>query len=321
MTDRLVCCISGGLKPYYNQGLEKHLLTSVGESTNLLYLWQNDRTVVIGKNQCARQECNVEKLLSRGGFLARRLSGGGAVYHDKGNLNYTFISREENFDIQRNVRIVLNAVKAFGIRAEASGRNDLTADGKKFSGTAYYLTREGCMHHGTLLIDGDLELMGSYLNVPEEKLQKHAVASVRSRVVNLKTLCPKLSVEAISKGLIEAFCAEYGLDCEMISPPERVEEEGFFSDYSWIYGEDFVPSLSLKKRLSFGNVTLLLRSKDGIITDAAFHTDAMDDPPLRQAAKGLRGKRLMQPDMLTAFGQTPEEAEVSNWLKGEFTDV
>lgn len=140
MIEKLYTIESGSLNPYLNMGLEEYLMYQTGKEECILYLWQNERTVVIGRNQNAWKECHTEELEGDGGYLARRLSGGGAVFHDLGNLNFTFLVRKENFNVEKQTEVILRAVNSLGIRAEKSGRNDITVDGCKFSGNAYFRT-------------------------------------------------------------------------------------------------------------------------------------------------------------------------------------
>ena len=137
MIKKIYTIESGCFNPYQNMGLEEYLMYQAGEDECILYLWQNERTVVIGRNQNAWKECQTEELEGDGGYLARRLSGGGAVFHDLGNLNFTFLVRKENFNVEKQTEVILRAVNSLGIHAEKSGRNDITVDGCKFSGNAY----------------------------------------------------------------------------------------------------------------------------------------------------------------------------------------
>ena len=249
----LVC--AEGHDPYANLALEKWLLDHAVPGRVVLYLWQNARTVVIGRNQSALAEVRVAELEAAGGRLARRHSGGGAVYHDLGNLNFTFVARREDFDVARQTEVVLAAVRACGVDAERTGRNDLVvaedagdgaavaaadgpagspagekcaaagetpaapAAGRKFSGHAYYLGAEACYHHGTLMVDVDAAAMGRYLRPSAQKLRSKGVASVRSRVANLAELAPGLTVRALAEALAAAFGREYGLPVARLAAP------------------------------------------------------------------------------------------------------
>ncbi|MEI6309433.1 MAG: lipoate--protein ligase, partial [bacterium] len=193
------------LDPFHNLALEEFLLDDVtGHAAAgchaaagylaTLYLWQNENTVVIGKNQNPWRECRLEQLEAEGGKLARRLSGGGAVFHDLGNLNFTFLLPRADYDLSRQLRVILEAARAVGVPAEMSGRNDLTATGRKFSGNAFYLRKETAFHHGTILVNADFQKMSRYLQPSAEKMRAKGVESVRARVVNLSELSPGLGV-------------------------------------------------------------------------------------------------------------------------------
>ena len=162
---------SGQFHPYKNLAVEEYLLLHCEPQECILYLWQNQNTVVIGRNQNAWKECKVDSLEENGGHLARRLSGGGAVYHDLGNLNFTFLVSKENYSIDRQLEVIVKAVQKLGAKAEKSGRNDILIDGKKFSGNAFYEQEQHCYHHGTLMMNVNKEMLSKYLTVSKEKLQ------------------------------------------------------------------------------------------------------------------------------------------------------
>lgn len=239
MKQNLTVVITNETNPYHNIALEEYLLHAVGEQECILYLWQNRNTVVIGRNQHAENECRVQDLQRDGGFLARRLSGGGAVYHDLGNLNFTFLAYEDHFDISSQNEVILRAVKRLGVQAEKNGRNDLTVDGKKFSGHAYYKTGGRCYHHGTLMVDVDHTRLAAYLNVSPLKLNAKGVRSVRSRVANLVDFNPDITIKALQNALIDTFSEVYGqpvqikTDNDLQDAPIRIEA---FSSEQWIMG-------------------------------------------------------------------------------------
>jgi lipoate-protein ligase A len=194
VTTRLV--ISKSVDPWYNLALEEYLLKHVRRGEVVLYLWQNNHTVVIGKHQNAWKECNCKLLEQDGGRLARRLSGGGAVYHDLGNLNFTMVMDRKLYDLEKQLTVILQAVRGLEIRAEFTGRNDLAIEGRKFSGNAFCFKSERAYHHGTLMVDTDLECLTRYLQAPQSKLvaKGAGIASVRSRVINLASIRSGLTV-------------------------------------------------------------------------------------------------------------------------------
>ena len=279
MIKKLQFYVSHTVNPYINLAVEKYLFDTVESESLILYLWQNQNTVVIGKNQNAFSECRTELLASEGGRLARRLSGGGAVFHDLGNLNFTFIASTENLDVAMNMEIIRRACLLAGIKTELSGRNDILADERKFSGNAFYNSKGHSYHHGTLLISADMEKLGRYLTPPKAKLESKGVKSVRSRVVNLSELAPALDCEAMRAHLLSAAGAVFGLS------PMKIEEISYekiaplaqsFEKKEFVYGSPIPFDLSCEGRLPFGSVTLNLCVKDGTIVDARLYTDALD---------------------------------------------
>lgn len=240
MVEKLTYIESRDLSPYYNLALEKELLLHCRKGECILYLWQNRRTVVVGRNQNVRKECRAEVLEKEGVCLARRLSGGGAVYQDLGNLNFTFLMKREDYDVERQTQVVLNAAKRLGIHALKSERNDILVEGKKFSGHAYYECGDSCCHHGTMMVCVDLDRLSRYLTVPEEKLRLKGIDSVRARVMNLKELIPELTAGILKENIREACEEMYGLrakrmETQELDPAAIAEEQRKFASPSWIY--------------------------------------------------------------------------------------
>ena len=195
---------SENTSPYYNLALERSLFDFVDEDTVILYLWQNSHTIVIGKNQNAYAECKVDEFIKDGGTLARRPSGGGAVYHDLGNLNFSIICKESIAKEHTYQRIVKEALRFFGIVSEFNGRNDLTVDDKKFSGNAFYVKDDVLCQHGTILINSDFKELSKYLTPDISKLERNHVKSVESRVVNLSEISDQITVESMKEAMIKA---------------------------------------------------------------------------------------------------------------------
>ena len=223
---------SENTSPYYNLALERSLFDFVDEDTVILYLWQNSHTIVIGKNQNAYAECKVDAFISAGGTLARRPSGGGAVYHDLGNLNFSIICKESIAKEHTYQRIVKEALSYFGMVSEFNGRNDLTVDDKKFSGNAFYVKDDVLCQHGTILINSDFKELSKYLTPDISKLERNHVKSVESRVVNLSEISDKITVESMKEAMIKATNA---VRIDEIPEGSKVEEyKKIFENDEWI---------------------------------------------------------------------------------------
>lgn len=279
MICRLRYYISDSLDPYKNLAIEKYLLDSVGNDCCTLYLWQNENTVVIGKNQNPWSECRCKELESDGGRLARRLSGGGAVFHDTGNLNFTFICTEENYNLDKQLKVLQAACRLAGIETELSGRNDLLADGRKFSGNAFYRAKGKAYHHGTILINADLERMQKYLTPPKAKLSAKGVKSVGARVVNLSELSEGLTCQDMKTYMLSAFEKVYGMKAVQVKDTETQKVKLLADEYSswnFLYGSTIPFSASAESHFSWGHARLLLQISEGIIANAQLFTDAMD---------------------------------------------
>ena len=196
--------------PFFNLATEEWLFRSGDITRPTLFLWRNEPTVVIGRCQNPWKECDISKLREKGVHLARRFSGGGTVYQDLGNTNFTFLTSLANHDKERNSQIIIRALSTFGLCAETSGRNDLIVGGFKVSGAAYKLAPPRALHHGTLLIQVDMSALAGLLNPNKLKLQSKGIASVASRVKNLKELSQSVSHEALCSAIVTSFCNHYG---------------------------------------------------------------------------------------------------------------
>lgn len=299
MIEKIYTIDGPGTNPYENLGLEESLLYRVGAAECILYLWQNEKTVVIGKNQNAWKECRCELLEASGGHLARRLSGGGAVFHDLGNLNFTFLVRKEIFDIARQTEVILEAVKRLGICAERTGRNDITVEGRKFSGNAFFESGEFAYHHGTILMKTDTAEMTKYLTVSQEKLKSKSVDSVKSRVANLTEFVPDLTVSRMRRCLRESFEEVYGLPAapypaERIDRAEVLRRTERMASWEWKYGRKILFTDEAKRRFPWGEITVQAGVEKGRIKDLAVWSDSLDSGftgRLEEALKGLEWRR------------------------------
>lgn len=276
---------TGTLDPWWNLSVEEYLLDRVEPGQCILYLWQNENTIVIGRNQNPWKECRTELFESEGGKLARRLSGGGAVFHDIGNLNFTFIASREVYNLEKQVKVILEAVSSLGIKAEMTGRNDLTADGRKFSGNAFCFRKNGAYHHGTLLVSADFGKLSKYLQVSNEKMQSKGIKSVQSRVVNLSELQTSLTVDNMARALVASFRSIYGCTAPVEAAikdnktDRDVLEELYckYSSWNWRYGEAPKFDVDLETRFPWGGVEIGFKLEHGLVREASVFSDAMDE--------------------------------------------
>ena len=318
---------SDSYNPWYNLALEEYLLNNTKKNEVILYLWQNDNTVVIGRNQNTWKECNCRLLEDHDGKLARRLSGGGAVYHDLGNLNFTFIMDKNLYDIHTQLEVILKAVRDSNIDAEFSGRNDLVVSGRKFSGNAFYYSTNSSYHHGTILIDTDFKNMVQYLQVSQEKIQSKGIESVKSRVVNLKELNPDVSVDQMKSELEKYFKELYQVDpkSQTISPHENAEIEKLqekYSSWDWRYGQAPDFDITYETRFDWGDINLGLSLKKGKIQESKIYSDAMNADLIENIADNLEGCQFKIDEVEKAIRDVDHDKkdqevidDLINWLK------
>jgi len=190
----LIYLESPSTDPAFNLALEQFVFDEMDKSQNYFMLWQNDKAVIVGKNQNTFEEVNLRYVEEQGIRVVRRLSGGGAVYHDLGNLNFTFIVSGQNMEhmnLHVFCRPVIRVLRELGVEAQAGGRNDIIIGGRKISGNSQYIRGGRVMHHGTLLFDSDLDVVTACLNVPKDKVESKGIKSVRSRVTNIRDNLPE----------------------------------------------------------------------------------------------------------------------------------
>lgn len=326
MISKIRTIVTENTVPYENLALEELLLHTVEPDECILYLWQNRHTVVIGRNQNCRSECKVNELEKDGGYLARRLSGGGAVFHDLGNLNFTFLVQSENYDLNRQLEVILQAVRALGIEAEKSGRNDITAEGRKFSGNAFYQSGNRKYHHGTVMINADLTNLSHYLTVAPDKLAAKGVKSVRSRVVNLSELNPAVTVERTKEALITAFGQVYGLtplpmEQERLDSAKLRERAEYFASYRWRIGNEPSFTTAVSHRFGWGGVELRLLVSGGMIQTATVYTDAMDAELAPLLSQRLTGAELSPSGIAKALSPVRGQSDELTAILGDIARV
>ncbi|WP_372366111.1 lipoate--protein ligase [Candidatus Uabimicrobium sp. HlEnr_7] len=274
--------LGAGLDPWKNLAIEEHLLRNLRANECILYLWQNQNTVVIGKHQNAWRECQTKLLEEENGKLARRLSGGGAVFHDTGNLNFTFLVDRQFYNLEKQLQVILSAVQNVGISAKFSGRNDLVVEDKKFSGNAFYLRSKKAFHHGTIMVDADLGKLSRYLQVSKEKIESKGIKSVQARVANLTKYVPSLTIDTMKEALVDSFSQIYegnsqNLDVNSLDQEKIAQLEEKYTSWEWRYGESPKFDITLDTRFPWGGVEIGLHLEHGKITQATIYSDAMDE--------------------------------------------
>lgn len=320
--------ISKSTNPWFNLAYEEQLVGEVAEDEVYLYLWQNQHTVVIGKHQNPWREVLVSELEGDEGKLARRLSGGGAVYHDLGNLNFTFVMNKKHEDLHRQLKVIVEGVKALGIEAEFSGRNDILAEGRKFSGNAFYYGKDNYYHHGTILVDVDMSKLGKYLNVSMKKLSAKGVESVKSRVINLKELNPEITIPGMMTAVGEAFEFEYGKaeDIFYISdenPPENaVARYDHYASWEWRFGKTPNFDVTFEEKFTWGELVLSFKLKGAVVEACEVYSDAMNTDLIEAMSGIFVGKRFDREEIKLAVegivvsdNLKPAVAEIAQWIE------
>ncbi len=247
--------LSQNKDPFTNLTIENSLFTEEPASGYTLFLWVNKPSVIIGRYQNPWLECSLKSMNDSGIRLARRQSGGGAVYHDEGNLNFSFICRKEEYDRDRNLDVVIRALGSLRITAEINERHDVEVDGKKVSGSAFRISRGRVLHHGTLLISADLHPLKASLSGPSlEGIESKGIRSVRSSVVNLNRYNPDITVDKLKSALSETFTFQYGRADTATADGAGASEDEFFkrmTNPEWIYGN--TPEFSFIYRAGAGH--------------------------------------------------------------------
>lgn len=242
---------------YKNLAIESLLLEKCRENEGILYLWVNSDCIVIGSNQNPYAECDVGLLKRDKIKIARRKTGGGAVWHDEGNLNFSFIMPNRFYNEKEQLRFIVKVLCGCGINASLSGRNDIEADGFKVSGNAYYRGKERSLHHGTLLVNANIDKISDYLKPCELKLVKKGVSSVRSRVKNLSQIKKDLTVKVLINDLYADFCEKYSQAImadfnDFFTEEELEKRRGEFACEEYIFGKFDKLEKSVSKGFDWG---------------------------------------------------------------------
>lgn len=316
--------------PHFNLALEQFVFDRLDRAHGYFMLWQNDNAIIVGKHQNTVGEVDAAYVREHGIRVVRRLSGGGAVYHDLGNINFTFIvdnGETASFDFSTFCRPIVKALERFGVHAEINGRNDITIEGKKFSGNSQYSKQGRTMHHGTILYDSDLEVVGKALFVSRDKLESKGVESVRSRVTNVRTyVAGDVSTERFFATLRDFMFEEYALTPYVLTPEQLAEVEALRRDrydrWDWNYGASPDYQVRKERRVEgVGKLEIRLDVQGGVIRDAAFYGDYFGNGNAEDLAHLLTGCKVEESALRSALEGTDLDPYISHMDMETFLQI
>ena len=297
---------SSNTNPSFNLALEQYAFETLAGDDDIFMLWQNDNAVIIGLHQNTAEEINSSFINENNISVVRRLSGGGAVFHDLGNLNYSFISKVqaiEAIDFAEQSDRIAKALISLGLRVEFSGRNDMTIDDRKFSGGAAYCRDGKLLYHGTLLFNTDLEKMSEALRVKEDKLVSKSVKSIRARVVNLSDYL-EIDIDEFKAGIrmaIAGGAAEYTLSAAESSAVEAINSKRY-GTWEWNFGRNPEYDVVKRKRIEgFGSLRITMSIEHGKIAGFSTDGDYFGNKKCDDVATALHGVRLELADIAKAL--------------------
>lgn len=298
----MIKVVNDNTDPRINLAVEEYVLNYLDPSEDYAILWQNEPSVIIGRNQNTIAEVNAPFVKEHGIHVVRRLSGGGAVYHDFGNLNFTFIVNSDKSvvsNFEHFTKPVVQALASLGVKAEFSGRNDITIDGKKFSGNAQYWSKNRLLHHGTILFNSDLSVVQDALNVRADKLQSKGVKSVRSRVTNIFPYLEKpISMDEFKTTLWKYLIPggegrEYILSDDEWAVVREIKNKRY-SQWDWNYGASPECGVEKEERFAGGKLELKFNITDGLIQDMNIFGDFFGEKDVANFAKLINGKHYQE---------------------------
>lgn len=297
--------INKSTNPYFNLALDEYAMKNIDVNEDYFILWQNEPSIIIGRNQNAKEQINQDFVDENGIKVARRISGGGAVYHDLGNLNFTFIINTEDgvaINFKKYVEPIIKALESIGLRTYASGRNDILIDGRKISGNAQRYANGRLMHHGTLLFDVDMAQMVKALHVRVDKFNSKSTKSVRARVANIHDYLPPDMTIYDFWDLLHNYLSNNGKDTEIIISEQQRQEIEYeakhrFETWEWIYGVTPIYNFQNEKRFTGGNVEVFIQVKHGYIDQIKFHGDFLGVDDVFDIEQALVSHRYERDDV------------------------
>ena len=293
--------------PAYNTALELYAFQELAKEDNVFFLWINKPCIVVGKNQNTRQEIDQKYCDEHNIQIVRRVSGGGAVYHDYNNLNYTIISNEDSeadFDFKSMSQPVLDALADMGVDAQFTGRNDLQIGDQKFCGNAQYIKGKRVMHHGCMMFDVDVSVLSKALTVSKDKYESKGKTSVRSRVTNIKDHLEdkSLTVRDFLNKLREHMYKTYDMKEYILTEEDEEKIRAIKAEkndsWDWVYGSNPDFNVQRKRKLPTGKVEANINVIHGIIEDIKFYGDFFGVKDVAELATMLKGTKYDRESIL-----------------------
>lgn len=305
--------------PYFNLALEEYLLKQLdGE---FFLLWQNSPSIIVGKNQNTISEINLDYVKEHNIPVVRRLTGGGAVFHDLGNLNYTFIVKDQGgigFDFKKHTAPIIETLQKLSVDAKLSGRNDLTIDGKKFSGNSQCRYKGRLLHHGTLLFNSSISDISSALKVDASKFTGKGIKSIESRVTNISAYLKKpLTLPEFKQLIVSQINSShyefefYNLSKQEINCVEKLEKNKYES-WAWNYGSSPVYNFSNRRKFAAGSIEVFLNVNNGIICSVKLYGDFFGEYDIGDIENALMGVKHEE----NAIRQRLSEFDLSRYFLG-----
>ncbi|MFC7391718.1 lipoate--protein ligase [Scopulibacillus cellulosilyticus] len=315
--------------PRINLAIEEYILRYLDQNEMYLLFYINDPSIIIGKNQNTIEEINTDVVEREQIYVVRRLSGGGAVYHDRGNLNFSFITKDDGnsfHNFKKFTEPVVQALKDMGVNAELSGRNDLMVDGKKISGNAQFATKGRMFSHGTLMFDSNIEDVVRALNVKMEKIKSKGIKSIRNRVANIKDYMDEpMAIEGFKQKILEGIYAgqevrEYlltGKDWENI----RDISNKRYKNWEWNYGKSPSSNIQHSHRFPIGQIDIRLNVERGMIRSCKIYGDFFGVGDVNDIEKRLTGIKYAKADIEEALNDVDIKHYFGEVAKEDFIQL
>lgn len=292
------------LDPRFNLALEEYVVKHLEPQDSFILLWQNEPSVIIGRFQNTVEEINADYIKEKGINVVRRMTGGGAVYHDLGNLNFSFIEKTDtqNIDFRKYNERIVRALEKLGIKAEHNSRNDIAIEGKKFSGNAQFIHKGKVLHHGTILFNSRLEDVQAALNVKAEKFTSKGVKSVRSRVTNVMDyLSEEITIQEFKEVLLKTLFEdkpinEYILNEQDMKLINKLREEKY-DTWEWNYGSSPAFNFQKEQRFSGGKIDVRLDVDKGIIENIKIYGDFFSNEDIKEFEQFIKGSKYKQDEL------------------------